>query len=54
MHLGIRVSDADRAEHELLALRAIHAAGECETGLRVFTDPGLSSFCIVFGHHSTD
>jgi hypothetical protein len=54
MHLGIRVSDADRAEHELLARRATHAPGECETGFRVFTDPGRSSFCIVFGRHSTD
>jgi hypothetical protein len=54
MHLGIRVSDADRAEHELPALRATHAPGECGTGFRVFTDPGRSSFGIVLGRHSTD
>jgi hypothetical protein len=54
MHLGIRVIDADRAEHELRALRATHAQGECETGFRVFTDPGRSCFGIVSGRHSTE
>ena len=49
MHLDIRVSDADRAERELLALGAVRAPGAPETGFRVFTDPAGHPFCIVFG-----
>ncbi len=39
LHLDIRVSDADKAERELLALGATRVAGKRETGFRVFTDP---------------
>ena len=53
LHLDIRVSDADRAEQELLALGAIRLRGERETGFRVFADPAGHPFCIVFGHPST-
>ena len=53
MHLDIRVSDADQAEQELLALGATRVPGERETGFRVFTDPVGHPFCIVFGQHST-
>jgi catechol 2,3-dioxygenase-like lactoylglutathione lyase family enzyme len=49
MHLDIRVSDADRAERELLALGATRVRAERETGFRVFTDPVGHPFCIVFG-----
>lgn len=49
MHLDIRVSDADRAEQELLALGAVRVPGERETGFRVFEDPVGHPFCIVFG-----
>ena len=49
LHLDIRVTDADRAEQELLALGAIRVPGERETGFRVFTDPVGHPFCIVFG-----
>jgi catechol 2,3-dioxygenase-like lactoylglutathione lyase family enzyme len=54
MHLDIRVSDADRAEHELIALGATRVRGKRETGFRVFTDPVGHPFCIVFGHLSAD
>jgi hypothetical protein len=53
LHLDIRVSDADKAEQELLVLGAIRVPGERETGFRVFTDPVGHPFCIVFGSHST-
>ncbi|MGO9080996.1 MAG: VOC family protein [Mycobacterium sp.] len=53
LHLDIRVSDADQAERELLALGAIRVFGERETGFRVFTDPAGHPFCIVFGRHGT-
>ena len=53
LHLDIRVGDADRAEHELLALGAVRIHGESETGFRVFSDPVGHPFCIVFGQHST-
>jgi Glyoxalase-like domain len=53
MHLDIRVSDADRAEQELLALGATRVPSERDTRFRVFTDPVGHPFCIVFGHHST-
>jgi catechol 2,3-dioxygenase-like lactoylglutathione lyase family enzyme len=53
LHLDIRVSDADQAEQELLALGAARVRGERETGFRVFTDPAGHPFCIVFGHHGT-
>jgi hypothetical protein len=53
VHLDIWVSDADRAEHELLALGAIRVPAEGETGFRVFTDLVGHPFCIVFGRHST-
>jgi catechol 2,3-dioxygenase-like lactoylglutathione lyase family enzyme len=49
LHLDIRVTDADRAEQELLALGATRVRGERETGFRVFTDPVGHPFCIVFG-----
>jgi Glyoxalase-like domain len=49
MHLDIRVSDADRAERELLARGATRVPGERETGFRVFADPVGHPFCIVFG-----
>ncbi len=52
LHLDIRVSDADRAERELLALGASRLRGMRETGFRVFADPVGHPFCIVFGHHS--
>lgn len=51
MHLDIRVSDADQAERDLLALGATRVPGERETGFRVFTDPVGHPFCIVFGRH---
>jgi catechol 2,3-dioxygenase-like lactoylglutathione lyase family enzyme len=54
LHLDIRVSDADRAEQELLTLGAARVRGERETGFRVFTDPAGHPFCIVFGGHSAD
>lgn len=54
MHLDIRVSEADQAEQELLALGATRVPGGRETGFRVFTDPVGHPFCIVFGHHGTD
>ena len=50
MHLDIRVTDAGRAEQELLALGAARVPAERETGFRVFTDPVGHPFCIVFGH----
>jgi catechol 2,3-dioxygenase-like lactoylglutathione lyase family enzyme len=50
MHLDIRVTDADRAEQELLVLGATRVPAERETGFRVFTDPVGHPFCIVFGH----
>jgi Glyoxalase-like domain len=50
MHLDIRVTDADRAEHELLVLGATRIPAERETGFRVFADPVGHPFCIVFGH----
>jgi catechol 2,3-dioxygenase-like lactoylglutathione lyase family enzyme len=53
MHLDIRVSDADRAEQELLALGAVRVQAEHETGFRVFTDPAGHPFCIVFGRSDT-
>jgi Glyoxalase-like domain len=49
MHLDIRVTDADRAEQELLALGAVRVPGAPETGFRVFADPAGHPFCIVFG-----
>jgi catechol 2,3-dioxygenase-like lactoylglutathione lyase family enzyme len=49
LHLDIRVTDADQAERELLALGASRVRGERETGFRVFTDPVGHPFCIVFG-----
>lgn len=49
LHLDVRVSDADQAEQDLLALGATRVRGECETGFRVFTDPAGHPFCIVFG-----
>ena len=52
LHLDIRVSNADQAEQELLALGATRVLGERETGFRVFTDPVGHPFCIVFGRHS--
>ena len=51
MHLDIRVSDADRAERELLALGATRVRAARETGFRVFIDPAGHPFCIVFGRH---
>jgi hypothetical protein len=51
-HLGIRVSDAEQAERELLALGATRVSGERETGFRVLTDPVGHPFCIIFGHDS--
>jgi hypothetical protein len=54
MHLDIRVSGADQAERDLLALDATRVPGERETGFRVFTDPIGHHFCIVFGHHGAD
>ena len=54
MHLDIRVSDADRAEHELIALGATRVRGKRETGFQVFTDPAGHPFCIVFGRPSAD
>jgi catechol 2,3-dioxygenase-like lactoylglutathione lyase family enzyme len=53
LHLDVRVSDADQAERELLALGATRVPSERETGFRVFTDPVGHPFCIVFGRHST-
>jgi catechol 2,3-dioxygenase-like lactoylglutathione lyase family enzyme len=53
LHLDIRVDDADRAEHELLALGATRVPGERESGFRVFTDPVGHPFCIVFGRKNT-
>jgi catechol 2,3-dioxygenase-like lactoylglutathione lyase family enzyme len=53
LHLDIRVSDADQAEQELLALGATRVPGERETGFRVFTDPVGHPFCIVFGRPDT-
>jgi len=53
LHLDIRVSDADQAEQELLALGATRMRGQRETGFRVFSDPVGHPFCIVFGQHST-
>jgi catechol 2,3-dioxygenase-like lactoylglutathione lyase family enzyme len=53
LHLDIRVSDADQAEQELLALGATRVPGERETGFRVFTDPVGHPFCVVFGRHRT-
>jgi catechol 2,3-dioxygenase-like lactoylglutathione lyase family enzyme len=53
LRLDIRVSDADQAEQELLALGATRVRGERETGFRVFTDPVGHPFRIVFGHPST-
>jgi catechol 2,3-dioxygenase-like lactoylglutathione lyase family enzyme len=53
LHLDIRVSDADQAERELLALGATRVRGERETGFRVFTDPVGHPFCVVFGGHGT-
>ena len=53
LHLDIRVTDAEQAEQELLALGATRVRAERETGFRVFTDPAGHPFCIVFGHHST-
>lgn len=50
LHLDIRVSDADRAEQELLALGATRVQDGRETGFRVFTDPAGRPFCIVSGH----
>jgi catechol 2,3-dioxygenase-like lactoylglutathione lyase family enzyme len=52
LHLDIRVSDADRAEQELLALGATRVPRCGEMGYRVFTDPAGHPFCIVFGHPS--
>jgi catechol 2,3-dioxygenase-like lactoylglutathione lyase family enzyme len=49
LHLDIRVSDADQAEQDLLALGATRVRGERETGFRVFIDPVGHPFCIVFG-----
>jgi hypothetical protein len=51
LHLDIRVSVADRAEQELLALGATRIHGQRETGFRVFTDPVGHAFCIVFSQH---
>lgn len=53
MHLDIRVSDADHAEAELLALGATRVRRERETGFRVFTDPVGHPLCIVFGRRAT-
>ena len=53
LHLDIRVSDADRAEQQLLALGAPRVLGERETGFRVFTYPVGHPFCIVFGRYIT-
>lgn len=53
LHLDIQVSDADKAERELLALGATRIRGERETGFRVFADPVGHPFCIVFGRHDT-
>lgn len=39
LHLDIRVTDADRAEQELLALGATRLGAKRETGFRVFADP---------------
>jgi len=52
VHIDIRVSDADRAEQELLALGATRVPGKGDTGFRVFTEPVGHLFCIVFGRHS--
>lgn len=54
LHLDIRVSDADQAEQELLALGATRIRGERETGFRVFSDPVGHPFCIVFGRHDAN
>jgi catechol 2,3-dioxygenase-like lactoylglutathione lyase family enzyme len=53
LHLDIRVDDADRAEHDLLALGATRVPSERETGFRVFTDPVGHPFCIVSGRKSS-
>jgi catechol 2,3-dioxygenase-like lactoylglutathione lyase family enzyme len=49
LHLDIRVTDADQAEQELLALGATRLPATGETGFRVFADPAGHPFCIVFG-----
>ena len=49
MHLDVRVTDADGAEHQLLALGARRVPAKRETGFRVFVDPVGRPFCIVFG-----
>jgi catechol 2,3-dioxygenase-like lactoylglutathione lyase family enzyme len=54
LHLDIRVTDADRAEEELIALGATRVPAERETGFRVFTDPSGHPFCIVFGRPAPD
>ncbi len=53
MHLDIRVSDADRAEQELLALGAHPCPGERENRFAVFTDPAGHLSCSVSGRHGT-
>ena len=53
LHLDIRVTDADQAERQLLALGATRVRGGHETGFRVFTDPAGHPFCIVFGRPFT-
>lgn len=49
MHLDIRVTDPDEAEHSLVTLGATRVPAARETGFRVFTDPIGHPFCIVFG-----
>lgn len=49
MHLDVRVTDADVAEQQLLALGARRVRAKRETGFRVFVDPVGHPFCIVFG-----
>jgi catechol 2,3-dioxygenase-like lactoylglutathione lyase family enzyme len=52
LHLDVRVSDADQAEQELVALGATRVHSEREMGFRVFTDRVGHPFCIVCGQHN--
>jgi hypothetical protein len=47
--LHLAVTDADKAEQELLVLGATRLHGARETGFRVFADPVGHPLCIVFG-----
>ena len=54
LHLDIRVTNADQAERQLVALGATRLPARRETGFRVFADPVGHPFCTVFGNPSTD